>query len=174
LIFGNQDAPARIELSPALGLTALATPISDPSTPKRTLERDLMPTLDAWQDRPDSEHLSRALEVATDGALVHLDTQASRWLLVSSPTVTLALISPQRLPNWWDFARDGGPRVRAIRAEAGDLVIAGVGLPVDGECAPERLATISIHGARALTDHLTATMCQTEAACSIAVLELLS
>ena len=172
LVFGEQQAP-RMELSPALGLTALATPATNSGTPARTLERDLLPTLDAWQDRPDSEHLSRALDVADGGALAHLDTKTGRWLVVSSANVTMALASPQRLPAWWDFARDGGQRVRAVLAEPGDILIAAIGLPGEGDCAPARLSALAAHGARAIAEHLSTTLQHREASCAVAVLELL-
>ena len=172
LMNGERPTP-RIELSPALGLTALAIPAALCGAPARSLERDLIPTLDAWQDRPDSEHFSRALDMADGGALAHLDTNAGRWLVVSSAIVTMALASPQRLPGWWNFARDGGQRVRIVLAEPGDVLIAAIGLPEDGECAPTRLAALAAHGGLALVEHLSAALQHREAACAVAILELL-
>ena len=172
VVFNERQAP-RLELSQALGLTVLASPASAVGIPPRSLERDLIPSLDAWQDRPDSEHLSRALDMADGSALAHLDTNACRWLVVSSTAVTVALASPQRLPGWWDFARDGNPRVRAVMAEPGDVLIVASGLPAQGDCAPARLAALAARGARAVAEHLTTARLGSTDSGAIAVMELL-
>jgi hypothetical protein len=141
-----------VELHAEQGLTAVLAPAAIPS-----LARELLPTLDAWQDQPDSDQLRRSLSGRTGAlaAMVHLEAGAQRWLLVGSGhRWPLVLISNQRLPAWWSFAGTGDDPVQVCDAEAGDVVLACAPLPDDPAFAPSRLAQAAGGGGRALADHL--------------------
>ncbi len=139
------------ELSASLGLTALLTAAERPAS----LERDVLPTLDAWQDRPESDQLHRVIAARGEvwGALAHLDAEAGRWLLTAPGGWLMAVVSPQRIPGWWTLA-DAGGAVRTLDAEPGDIVLAATPLPTAPELAPPALTAVAVGGAAALAEHL--------------------
>lgn len=152
VIAGAESAPARIELNGSLGLTAVLAPHGHGEV---SIERDLLPTIDAWHDQPDSDQLRRALGGRGGwGAMVHLDPEAGRWLLAGPAGWPIALASPQRMPAWWSLPAGDEERVSVLAAEAGDVVLAAAVLPDGPEFTPQALAAAAAGGAAALADHL--------------------
>ena len=146
---------AHVELNLDQGFTAVLAPASERQRP---LTRDLLPTLDAWQDQPDSDQLRRALAERSGAwaAMAHLDAAGQRWLLISTAQRwPLVLGSPQRLPAWWSFSGDDDDHhLHVIDAEPDDVVLIAAPLPDDPAFAPGALAAAASNGGEALASHL--------------------
>lgn len=146
---------AHVELNLDQGFTAVLAPAHERQRP---LTRDLLPTLDAWQDQPDSDQLRRALAERSGAwaAMAHLDAAGQRWLLISTAQRwPLVLSSAQRLPNWWSCTGDDDDHhLHVIDAEPDDVVLIAAPLPNDPAFMPCALAAAANNGGEALATHL--------------------
>jgi len=146
---------AHVELNLDQGFTAV---LATASERQRPFTRDLLPTLDAWQDQPDSDQLRRALADRSGAwaAMVHLDAAAQRWLLISTAQRwPLVLCSPQRLPGWWSFTGDDeDDHLHVIDAEPDDVVLIAAPLPQDPAFAASALEAVANRGGEALATYL--------------------
>jgi len=151
------DDGERVSVSASLGLTAVLAPRALPGV---AIDRDLLPTLDAWHDQPESDQLRRILGALSAGAwstLIHLDPEAGRWLLAAPGAWPVRLASRQRLPPWWDLPTPSSEdAVRVLAAEPGDVVLAHAPFPHLPEFSSEVLAAAAEGGAVAVADHLAA------------------
>lgn len=151
------DDGERVSVSASLGLTAVLAPRALPGV---AIDRDLLPTLDAWHDQPESDQLRRILGARSAGAwstLIHLDPDGGRWLLAAPGAWPVRLASRQRLPPWWELPTPSSDdAVRVLVAEPGDVVLAHAPFPCLPEFSPEVLAAAAEDGAVAVADHLAA------------------
>jgi len=151
------DDGERVSVSASLGLTAVLAPRALPGV---AIDRDLLPTLDAWHDQPESDQLRRILGARSAGAwstLIHLDPDSGRWLLAAPGAWPVRLASRQRLPPWWELPTSSSDdAVRVLTAEPGDVVLAHAPFPALPEFSAEVLAAAAEGGAVALADHLAA------------------
>jgi hypothetical protein len=163
----------RLEINTSLGLTALIAQHREVVQP---VAPDLLPTLDAWQEQPDSTQLQRSLAARQPGAwsaLAHLDPDAGRWMLAAPGADNrLVLMSTSRLPGWWPIRDHGDGPSRSLGAEAGDVVLVSTGLPEQPEFATAALTAAAEGGAVALAEHLAAAARRHRTPFAAAALEL--
>lgn len=159
-------------INDSLGLTAVLAPRAQPGI---AIERDLLPTLDAWHDQPESAQLHRLFGARNAGGwstLVHLDPEAGHWLLAGPGGWPVRLASRLRLPTWWELTTQPDDAVRTLKAESGDVVLACAPLPDIPECTPAALKIAIDGGALALADHLAVAARRHGCALSAVVLEV--
>ena len=166
------SSAGHVAVNTTLGLTAVASGLADQ---EQVIERDLLPTLDAWHDQPDSDQLRRALGLRSGSgwkSFVHLDPEAGRWLLAAPGHWPLVLAASLRLPAWWTFPASVGDRVRVLAAEPGDVVLIGAPLPEFAGFSAPALALAADGGAAALADHLAETAIKHGCAVAAVALEV--
>ncbi len=125
-----------VAVTTTFGLTAVASGLAGQEL---VIERELLPTLDAWHDQPDSDQLRRALGLRGGSgweAFAHLDPEAGRWLLAAPGRWPLVLTAAMRLPAWWTFPASSGKHPHALAdhlaesAEKHGCAVAAVALEV--------------------------------------------